>query len=162
MAKVMIVGIDDPYGKTPLQPDIHNSSGQKLWLMSGLTKVRYVQSFDRRNLFEMTDPRDAVTARGKARRILAGIDTRYINTYIICLGREVANAFGLPSTARPLQFSKVQKNTRAAYMPHTSGLNRWYNKRENVAKAIEFMRQLAAVASGEIEDLPDNTTVISL
>lgn len=154
MAKAIIVGLDDPYGKTPLQPDIPGSSGARLWKMSGLAMTQYINAFDLRNLFEKDEPRDIVSAKAKARRILGSIDTRYVNTYIVCLGRDVANAFGL-FDVRPLIFSKIWKNTRAAYLPHTSGLNRWYNDADNAEAANVFMRQLAAVTSGEIEDLPD-------
>ena len=154
MAKVIIVGLDDPYGKTPLQPDIPGSSGAKLWKMSGLPMVQYAKSFDRRNLFGLDDEQDNLTARKNARAILQSIDTRWFNTYVICLGRFVANMFGL-FDATPLVFKKVQKNTRAVYLPHTSGLNRWYNDADNVKAATDFMRQLAAVASGEIDDLPE-------
>ena len=155
MAKVIIVGYDDPYDQTPLQPDIPGSSGARLWRMTGLPMIQYAKSFKRYNIFGKDDRRDVFTGMGNARRILGEIDTRYVNTYVICLGRQVAQAFKLPPDVRPFIFSKIWKNTRAAYMPHTSGLNRWYNDVDNLEAATVFMRQLGAVASGEIEDLAD-------
>lgn len=150
MAKFMIVGIDDPYGKTPLQPDILNSSGQKVWNMTGLTMIQYVRAFERKNLYEIDERRTGLGGQLKANRILLAVDTRYTPTYIICLGKMVAEAFGI-MRAKPLTFVKLQRdNIWGAYLPHTSGLNRWYNKHENVRAATEFMQSVAAAATGEI------------
>jgi len=151
MAKFVVVGIDDPYGKTPLQPDILNSSGQKLWGMTGLTMVRYAQLFERYNLFDVDESHNMKAARFKAMNILVGINTRYVNTYVICLGRAVAGAFGLYD-ATPLQFKEIKNKVMAAYVPHTSGVNRWYNDPSNVRAATEFMQSVGAVAVGELDE----------
>lgn len=151
MAKFIVVGIDDPYGETPLQPDITSSSGQKLWSMTGLPMVRYCQLFERHNLFEIDEPHNIDVARLKARRILYGVDTRYVNTYIICMGRIVADAFSLYGIA-PLHFRRIQRKTMAAYLPHTSGVNRWYNSPNNYAVATGFLRSVASVAVGEMDE----------
>lgn len=151
MAKFLIVGIDDPYGKTPLQPDIINSSGNKLWGMTGLTMGLYNQLFDRYNLYEVNEEHGPALGRVRAMKILNNIDKRYVNTYVICLGREVASAFGM-YRAEPLKFRNIKLNTMGALVPHTSGVNRWYNEVANVRAATEFMQTVASVAAGEIDE----------
>jgi hypothetical protein len=151
MARFIIIGIDDPYGKTPLQPDIVNSSGNKLWGMTGLTMGRYVQCFELMNLFTDETSKTYLMAKTKADSILNTVDNVHVRTFIVCLGREVADSFRLYGV-EPLKFFKRKKNTWLAYMPHTSGLNRWYNKADNVRAANNFMRHMGAIASGEIKN----------
>lgn len=153
MSKVVIVGIDDPYGKTPLQPDILNSSGQKVWNMTGLTMTQYVRFISRYNLYKVDEEHNWALGRYRAEAIVGATHSYYVKTYVACLGREVADAFGLIH-AKPLYFKSIRKNTSAAYLPHTSGLNRWYNRESNRLQATEFMRQLGLVAIGEIDELP--------
>lgn len=161
MAKVIVVGINDPYHKTPLHPNIPSSSGQRLWMMTGLSMPVYLQSFERYNLFSLDESQSITLARFRASDILSAIADREYRTYIVCLGRVVAEGFGVSIDVAPLVFVKVQNNVAAAYMPHTSGLNRWYNSRDNADAANKFMRQLGAVASGEIDDLPESAIVES-
>ena len=151
MAKFTIVGIDDPYNKTPLQPDIINSSGQRVWAMTGMPMRQYCQFFTRRNLFRPDEPHDITTAMIKAKVILNSLDTRFTGNFIICLGQIVAKGFGI-SRPTPLKFISIRQNIWAAYLTHTSGLNRWYNSADNVNAAKQFMKTVAAAASGKIDD----------
>lgn len=150
MAEFILIGVDDPYQKTPLQPDIIGSSGNKLWAMTGMTMPHYVNRFERINLWEVGEQRDWRIGRARARGILEGAN-KIAGTFIICLGRDVAEAFGIHNR-RKMKFIELKQNVWVAHLPHTSGLNRWYNSAENKEAATEFMRQVAAAASGEMTD----------
>lgn len=152
MARVVLVGLDDPYGKTPLQPDIPGSSGQKLWRMSGLAPVPYVRAFRRVNLFKTGEKHTLTTGRRRAFVMVNRARQEGFNTYFVCLGRVVGSCFYLRDNEIPLKFRELKNNVSAAYLPHPSGLNRWYNSADNAEAANKFMRKLAAVASGETED----------
>jgi len=161
MARVIIVGEDDPYGKTPLQPDIIGSSGQRLWKMSGLSMTQYVTHFERRNLFKTGESKSINLGRNRARVILGTTRNSDIVTYVICLGRVVAGCFDLSYDDNPLFFVKIKKNVVAAYLPHTSGLNRWYNSTDNAESATDFMQTMGLVASGRLEEYPGVSELLS-
>jgi hypothetical protein len=148
MAEFVIVGINDPYDQTPLQPDIINSSGQKLWAMTGLSMPIYVKNFKRYNLFRKDEKPEITIGHNRAGYILNNANV-IAGTFVLCLGQIVARSFGV-SIMRPLTFIELKKNVWGAYVPHTSGLNRWYNLAKNREAATNFMRVVGAAASGEI------------
>jgi hypothetical protein len=150
VAEFVIVGIDDPYGKTPLQPDILGSSGHKLWSMTGLSMPQYVKVFQRVNLYEHGEDQNPFVGRRRAKAMIMGAN-KSAGTFFVCLGSKVADAFGIKNKPK-MKFFELKTNVWAAHLPHTSGLNRWYNSADNKAAATNFMRQVAAGAAGRLEN----------
>jgi hypothetical protein len=146
MPEFYIVGIDDPYDLEPLEPTVKNSSGEKLWRMSGLSIEEYRSLFKRRNLFSQTGgPRSARELRAAATKLSADFDPEKI-TNVLALGNLVSVAFGWYGT-HPLNWSdSIFKNVRVVLIPHTSGLNRWYNLEDNRIAATDFVAGVADVA----------------
>jgi len=133
---------------TPLNPKIPNTSGERLWKMTGLDIDEYMDLFTLRNLFELGDT--FPNPRAKAFELLERLDTDE-PVSILALGQVVSNAFGLKGV-KP--FVWMDMNVRLApkskfydisivVLPHTSGLNRWYNDQDNLAMATEFMKATA-------------------
>lgn len=147
MARFIIVGVNDPYNQTPLQPDIIGSSGHKLWSMTGLSMPNYVRYFERVNLWSMSDNKNEFVGRERAKGIVSTVSGS-VDAFIICLGKDVARAFGIEGKPK-MKFFGLKNNVWVAHLPHPSGLNRWYNSDENRAAATYFMQQVAAAASGE-------------
>lgn len=153
MARVVIITAEDSNGQTPLQPDILNSQGQKLWNISGLTPTQYVRFIERHNLYKEGEEHQFQLARFRAAGIIGSTHSQYVKTYVVCLGRETATACGLYSVS-PLYFKNIRKNTSAAYLPRFNGDTNWYKDEANYRQTADFMRQLGRVAIGEIEELP--------
>jgi len=141
--------MNDSHGKIPLQPDI--SLGNKIWGMTGITMIQYARVFNRKNLFGINESRSKDNAKLNAYRILKNVNSIDTDTFIICLGKEVATAFGL-YTAMPLKFKKIQTKTWAAYLPYESEFNRRSSLSERRLAATEFMQSVGAAAIGEISE----------
>lgn len=141
----LLIGMNNPLSRHPsdaLWPDPPGCTGHRLWEMlrreCGLTPDEYVSTFDRVNL--VTGPWNAVGARLAARSLRVEIAGRRA----AMLGRGVWTAFRLPIVA-PLDGLRHGETT-LLYVPHPSGMNRWYNDEANcrsAARAILALREEA-------------------
>lgn len=49
---------------------------------------------------------------------------------------------------RYLRWEYLRKGETYAVLPHPSGVNRWWNEEENVARARDFLREAARAPGG--------------
>lgn len=130
----------------PLWPAPAGSAGGRLYALSGLRMVDYLGTFERHNLLDRC-PKPADLTAERLARAYAGLRPTLVGCpYVVLLGREVAEAFGL-AEAELLTWHKV-KLSLVAVLPHPSGRNRWYNTAENVARVRDFFKELASWAMG--------------
>jgi len=129
----------------PRRPLIGGRSGTKLQELCGFSLRQYFEAFERRNLLpewpgpgrDKGDAFPAGLAHEAAKAMLAGLRARRA----VLLGRGVAEAFGL--CAPPLEWTRLPCPGgwyEAAYLPHPSGLNHWWNVAENAAAAARFLQ----------------------
>lgn len=71
---------------------------------------------------------------------------------IVLLGRRMAAAFGA-SKRKPLEWQEMG-GAMVASFPHPSGANRWWNRDENRAAAVTFLRALAVAPIPETAPPP--------
>lgn len=116
--------------------------GKRLAALSGLTLEAFLAHFDRVNLLHVRqDTRekgfefDADAAALSAWRMR---QTWLEPRIIICLGRRVALAFGVPLDL----FTRHMLDHDFYVVPHLSGVNRWWNDPKNQLMAEQFMRRI--------------------
>lgn len=80
-------------------------------------------------------------ARENARLILAEAESDRECRGIVALGLKSFSALSDSSRVEPLKFYDVGA-TRVALLPHTSGLNRWWNSDTHRSAAAAFLRDL--------------------
>jgi len=85
------------------------------------------------NWGDVFDARAAAEAAARLSTELTGL--------AICLGRNVARAFGRGELP-PLSIVALSDELSLALLPHPSGRNRWYNNPANRAAAARFLRDL--------------------
>lgn len=61
---------------------------------------------------------------------------------VVCLGLDVVECIGV-ELEEPFTFYPTESGVFYAYIPHPSGLNHWYNERENWSQAQDFMTAFA-------------------
>jgi len=150
MRHYVVVGIDNPYSDLQnhaLFPYPPMSAGARFWRMTGLTRGQYIRVFDRHNLFLSYEKKRGIDQRRiAAKRVVEAVGAGYGDKIqILALGRMVADSFGLPIGA-PLVWSHPDSSNRnliVAYVPHPSGLNRWYNDKTNDYRARKFVETVA-------------------
>lgn len=137
--KPLIIGMSNPYSTDParaLWPEPVGCSGWHLWKMihevCGMTAEEYVQLFDRMNLVEGEDW-NFRRARRAAKKLVPNLRGREVAV----LGRETMRAIG-PRGLAPCQ-SVRHEGATLVYLPHPSGLNRWYNDKLNRWSAGETL-----------------------
>lgn len=78
---------------------------------------------------------------------------------VVALGRRAATAAGYPTRREPLSWVDVEVDqdanagsyVKVAYVPHPSGMCRWWNDQANVEAAYQFfsaLREYAGLSSG--------------
>lgn len=121
--------------------------GQRLADLCGLSLEHYLARFERRNLllaFPGKDGKGDAFPEEEARdAAIAIIGTgMMLNRRTVLLGQGVARAFGLSlSECDNLRWYGVR--SLIAVCPHPSGVNRWWNVRENTEAARVFWTTLA-------------------
>lgn len=130
--------------ETPLEGRV----GKRLAALCGLTYEQYLERFDRVNLLHVRQDTtekgftfDHAAAGHEAHRLyVAGIVAP--GRIVLLLGWRVARAFSNGFSKLPY-FVEHQHGGAAFYvLPHPSGVNRYWNDPENVARASEFMRRI--------------------
>lgn len=119
------------FGCSPLDPNIPGSAGARLFNMTGLCRMTYLEQFERFNLFlQAPEKWSHVEAKRVAKIILETRCEQLLKgEVVILLGRKVGAAFELMSA----DFFVPQKllNSTFYVIPHPSGANRWYNDSSN-------------------------------
>lgn len=92
-------------------------------------------------------------AHSRARRV---VDEHYVasdgHLFVICVGRRAADAVGLPPRCVPFVQHRVgaailgRFPPAAAFVPHPSGRNRWWNEPINMERARMFLQLVSRVA----------------
>ena len=139
--KPLLLTMNNPLSERPdraLAPLPANSVGGRVWGMlnarTGATKSQYMRAFDRRNLLDRTEW-CALAARDSAQGMLADLQGREV----VVLGWIVAEAFGLQDKIiEPFERHGVLWRR----VPHPSGRNLWYKKRENTAMVELLLEEL--------------------
>lgn len=80
---------------------------------------------------------DLKKARLEADKIRQGLGT---GDFVVFLGKSVAKAFGFKKPTYFVETTELGVTT--VTMPHPSGINRWYNSKENRSCAQEFIRKI--------------------
>lgn len=159
----LLVG-ESPNRATVRRPDlwlVPDDSGarhtaNRLRDLAGWTNKEYLRVFSRRDNVLPLPPKDGrwrkahdVVAQDRAWKMLRD---HHLADGIVCLGMRAYVAFsdvtgcGIPSAQDvvPCTFYREGDGTRArvAYLPHTSGLNRWWNDAANRILGTYFLRGL--------------------
>lgn len=90
--------------------------------------------------------------RPKPSALRSAADRFPLDGRIVLLGRRMAAAFRA-SKRKPLQWQELG-GAQVAYFPHPSGANRWWNRDENRAAAVAFLRGLAVAPIPETAPPP--------
>lgn len=127
----VLIGMNNPYSVRPeaaLLPAPRGCAGWNLWRMLDevrpTSRMEYSRVFDRRNLLNerLWNALRAARAGEDLWRALEG-------RTVMVLGREPVLALNLPRT--PEIIWSVSRGVRWCYVPHPSGLNRWYSEEVN-------------------------------
>lgn len=129
--------------------------------LAGMTTPEYLRVFQRRDNVLPGIPRGGrwvkrhdEIARARADGLMRSSS---LSEHFVLLGMRAARAFGLVKP-EPLVWLNVCASTDdvrclpqslrlAAYLPHTSGLNRWWNDEENKSRGQEFLSHLSGSAA---------------
>lgn len=144
--KVMLIGQNNPLSMRPgfaLYPAPNGCTGHRLWTMlharTGVSRLRYIEAFDRRNLVHGMIY-DRATAHAAADAIYQEVWGS--GRTIVLLGEEVRKAFGHP---RLLVHPQVIGGCTWRQIPHPSGRNPFYNEPKN-RKVVELLLEELYVA----------------
>lgn len=130
--KAVIIGMNNPHSDNPehaLAPFPARVAGWNLWRMladvsPGVSRLQYMRGFERINL---------LTAREwcpiEARRQSAGLLECLRGRTVLVAGRSTSNVLWLPAQTE-LKWAEA-RGVKYCYLPHPSGLNRWYNDKVN-------------------------------
>jgi len=155
-SKPMLVGMNNPQGNKPLVPYPTNCTGYRIYQMlnakTGAFRIDYMNSFERLNLVD-----GHAWSAGAARANREAVLTRLRGRTAVLLGRAVWQALALPPTAPGLSVRPMEIRGGDAcvegewfYLPHPSGLNRWYNDPENVDLAATLLAKLYTEYRSEV------------
>lgn len=133
---------------------------RKLFKVSGMNLMTYLRTFERHNLVprwegynrtgdsssgsRFDEGEASVTARVLADRLAGG-------RRLLCWGAPVLRAFSVEVDFEPCHWTLREVpgldnayDCPVAYIPHPSGLNRWWNEPGNADRAGQFLRDLVA------------------
>jgi hypothetical protein len=125
-----------------------NSAADRLLRISGMTREKYLASFERRNALPYGWSKKA------AREASTEIRKRFRGRTVVVLGRETWRAIGLPRIEWLDHHEEVAGEGRRSrskltvwyLVPHPSGRNPWYNLAKNRAKVTMLLARLASRA----------------
>ena len=143
--KPLIVGEAPSKNQDPERP-VEGRIGKRLANCAGLPYDDFLQHFERVNLLH---ERQEVNGKGfvfdlhKAHGTAIVICTKLEpGRVVLLLGHRVAKAFGIKTAYfKPQRLQDLFEMT-AFVVPHPSSINRWWNSRANVTKAIKFMHDI--------------------
>ena len=148
--KPLIVGEAPSKNQSPEQP-IEGRIGLRLAVCAGMTLPEFLTFFERVNLLHVRQDTaahgfqfDEQAAALEAEKFRATFTSERI---IILLGQRVAKAFGItPTDCYFVQHSIGAADVRV--LPHPSGINRWWNSKENLDHATLFMQNIVRRVRG--------------
>lgn len=151
----MIIG-QAPGPRTDPKVPLSGRCGARLAALCGLTLDEFLDRFHRVNLIERFPGKQAKgdafpideARRGAIRLLTEGwLDHRW---RVVLLGGNVVRTFGLAADLeKPLAFYTLGfAHGGAAYCPHPSGVNRWWNDPANERAARKFWRALCTGSRG--------------
>lgn len=136
----VLLGMNNPSALHPgeaLSPLPKNSTGRRLWQMSGMTLAAFQAAFERRNLLGRRRwSEDA--AREAGERAKADLGGRLV----LVLGRQTWEALGLPASAAWFSCWRVGRGV-FFLVPHPSGRCRVYNDRSQRRELRNLMELVA-------------------
>lgn len=143
--KPLIVG-EAPSKNEATERPIEGRVAKRLAKCAGLTLEEFLEHFDRVNLLHVRqDTKDKgflfnlPAAKVEAARMLTTFEPRRV---VILLGGRVAEAFGVHRE----YFNEVSLGKAYGYIvPHPSGINRWYNDKDNVRNMSIFMHSVMLI-----------------
>lgn len=123
----------------PLYPINGTYAGHRLMALMGLQTDEYLSLFDRRNVLNWF-PGDS----GKGDKFPMSVaipaaqsmSKELVGCRVLFVGKAVAKAFQYPEVLLTWQ---IHRGFEAACLPHTSGVNHWYNDEENRRAARTFL-----------------------
>jgi len=141
--RAVIIGMNNEDGGEALALHPATRAGARLLKFSGMTRDEMIAGFQRVNLlyaqsWVMTE------ARRAADRLMEHLGGRTC----VVLGRDAWRALGLPHQARFWErhthrfvagFPPAETEACFYSIPHPSGLNHYYNRRDNQKKAAEVL-----------------------
>jgi len=124
------------------RPLIDGQCGERLANLIGVDLEQYARMIDTMNIFDRwtgSSAKGDVFPLQEARERAIHIWTEIKYEKIVFVGKNVAKAFGF---ARLDYFETIEIDGRiACVIPHPSGINRFWNDKENVEKAKNFLRR---------------------
>lgn len=130
---LLIVG-QQPRRTTPRRSPLNGPSGWRLADWCDMTFAELRRACVIVNLVDHAGTLSSEESREAWRRIWPAL----AKDRTIILGSAVARAAGF--AAPPLEWAELD-GRQVALVPHTSGLNRWYNDPENLRRAARFFCQ---------------------
>jgi len=143
--RVILVGQAPSRNRDPKRPLIGGKSGYFLQQLCGMTLLQYVRRFETVNLLSSYPGGSSNGDRFpmKQARISAALFAEgWAGRRAIFLGQKVAQAFDR-QVVPFFEWTADARGFRFAVMPHPSGVNRFWNRSENHAKARAFLAEFA-------------------
>lgn len=134
--KVLFVGMNNPRGDEPFWPAPVGSAGERLWKMIceavGWDRETFLMRTDRVNFCDGPTFRqsDAETRIEEIKDMMRG------RPAVVLVGEVATRLLDGPGEWLEMDESRV------VAIPHTSGLNRFYNTPENRDRVVELLREL--------------------
>lgn len=143
LKKPILVGMNNPQGNIPFFPHPPGCSGHRLWQMlsskTGCFRQEYLDTFDRINMIpdKVWSAGAALAAQEPTWRLLEG------RTVVLC-GRAVPVALGYSRTpwSGLAGLYEVKYRCTLYFIPHPSGMNRWYNDPANRDAVASLLSEL--------------------
>lgn len=140
--KILLIGQAPGRDGDPSAPLLGGRVGRKLAALLGMSNVEYGRRFARINVLDSWPGRSGKGDRFPLReaRVVAVAKLSTISgKRVLFVGFATASAFNFKHP--PLRWEQFNGG-KAAILPHPSGINRWYNNRKNVKKAVRFLRAM--------------------
>lgn len=131
----LIIGMANPRDCPPLWPE-PGSAGERLWRMTGMTRVDYLRAFTRLNLCGRE------WHPGTAQATAASLLASRRRSPVVVLGAATWRALRVGPHPRPGGSVEVG-GWRLYYLPHPSGQNLVYNDPRERRRAGALLRRLA-------------------
>ena len=152
--KILLVGqAPSRTGSPTLDASTPGSASSRLLKLFDMTRDDYMDRFKRLNLIH-DYPGSLPGGRGDRFSITEGrksaqrIQKQISEHHILCIGKKVGKCFNLDECFTWNDYIHCYPFTRnwIAMIPHTSGLNRFYNDPDNVQRTKTFLQELISDA----------------
>ena len=155
--KILLVGQapsrNGGYGEKALDAGIPSSASGRLLKLFDMSREEYLDRFKRLNLLDYW-PGALKSGRGDKFPILEGrksaqrIQKQISEYHILCIGKRVGKCFNMDDCFKWEEYIHCYPFTRnrVAMIPHTSGLNRFYNDPDNIQRTKTFLQELISDA----------------